>query len=162
MSDRDIKKINCQFCGAALGILSMDITEEGKHITCPSCHKNLFIQKSQFEKFFEYSMHCPKCGELQKPAQVCIYCNVIISKFLKAKGLKSAWDTLSQRFVAYGPASENAALLNAVQDLMIKCPNCGFSKKLSKGECPDYVTRIMCPGCDHSFDVVNWMHMANA
>jgi hypothetical protein len=32
---------------------------------------------------------------------------------------------------------------------------------LPKGDCPDYVTRIMCPGCNHSFDVVNWMHMAN-
>jgi DNA-directed RNA polymerase subunit M/transcription elongation factor TFIIS len=160
MSDRDFKEINCQFCGVAFGVFTVDITEEGKNITCPSCHKNLFIQKSQFEKFFEYSMHCPKCGELQKTAQACIYCNVIISKFLKYKGLKSAWDTLSQRFIAK-PATEKTGSLNTVQDLIIKCPYCGFSKKLSKGECPDYMTRIRCPGCNNSFDIVNWMNMTN-
>jgi len=159
MADLDIKKINCQFCNATLGIPIKDITEEGKSFHCPRCHKSFFIQKSQFEKFFEYSMHCPKCGEFQKASEECIICHVIINKFLKYKELNPAWDTLSARFVSKNPESEETGPLNPLQDLIIKCPYCGFSKTLSKDECPGFITRIGCPDCDHSFDIVAYMHI---
>lgn len=159
MVERDIMRINCKFCNADLGIPVENITEEGLWIPCPHCNKGLFIQKSQFEKYFEYSMHCPKCGELQSPSEECIYCNVIINKYLKIKGIKTAWEILSQRFAAKNPASENAGPLNTAQALIIKCPNCGFSKKLSKDQFPSYITRIGCPNCDLSFDIINWMDM---
>ena len=42
MPDRDFENINCQFCGADLGVFTLDITEEGKNITSPGRHKNLF------------------------------------------------------------------------------------------------------------------------
>lgn len=153
MVERDIMLINCKFCNTALGIPVENITEEGKWIPCPHCNKNLFIQKDQFEKRFEYSMHCPKCGELQSPSEECIYCNVIIDKYLKIKGIKTAWDILSHRFPVKDPASHS---------IIIKCPNCGFSKELSKDQCPSYITRIGCPNCDLSFDIVNWMSISNS
>jgi len=159
MADRDIKKINCQFCKAALGIPIRDITEEGKSIHCPRCHESLFIQKSQFEKFFEYSMHCPKCGEFQKASEECINCHVLIKKSLKYKELDSAWNMLSVRFTEKKRESKETGPLNHLQYLIIKCPYCGFSKMLSKDECPSFITRIGCPNCDHSFDIVNWIHI---
>lgn len=159
MVGRNIIRMNCKFCNADLGIPVENITEEGSWIPCPHCNNNLFIKKDQFEKQFKYSMHCPKCGEMQSPSEECIYCNVIINKYLKIKGLKPAWDILSQRFAGKSPVSPNTGLLNNVNDLTIKCPNCGFSKRLSRDQCPSYITRIGCPNCDLSFDIINWMDM---
>ncbi len=157
MADRDIIRINCGFCDAALGVDADDFSGEGKGIFCPRCHKSFFLQRSRFERDFEYSMHCPKCGELQKVSDECIYCNVIVSKFLKHKGLEQAWDALSRRFAAKNPPPAKAGPQNAGQDLMIKCPYCGFSKRLTREACPSYITRIGCPKCSQGFDIINWM-----
>jgi hypothetical protein len=161
MSDRDVIRINCQSCKASLGIAAENFTEEGKTIICPRCQKSVFLKRSQLEKFFEYSMHCPKCGMLQKTSEECIYCNVIISKFLKYKGLDSAWDILSERFKTKNPVSEDVSSLSAAQELIVKCPNCRFSKKISKNHCPSYFTRIKCPNCDQLFDIIPQMHVEN-
>jgi len=159
MAVHNITRINCQFCNAAFGVPVEHITEEGRSIICPNCHRELFVQKNQFEKFFEYSMHCPKCGEFQNASEECTYCNVIIRKFLANKGLEPAWDTLSKRFNVKDPTPKDPCSLNPASELIIQCPTCGFSKKLSKHGCPSYITRLGCPGCNHAFDIVSWMRI---
>jgi predicted Zn finger-like uncharacterized protein len=162
--ENNIMRIICQFCQSSLRISTKKIPDNGASVICPKCKQRIPIKKADIQSIsnnfkvnfpspmisdncnesdseFEYSMVCPKCGREQDAAEECVYCGIIVSKFLNQNKTLSTFMSMQYQNQMQGEDfvySMVCPKCGRDQDASDECIYCGviISKFLNRNSIP--------------------------